>query len=458
MRNRTSKTRLIAVTCLAAFILLQTQPSFAQTNADAPAISAQSSPDKDVAISKRLSAIYREIDGLSTVDVKVASGVVRLLGTVANAQLIDEAEALAKRVEGVVAVSNTLQEETSIDERLTPVFERVLTRFQDGIRYLPLVGVALILWGAFIVFGWFITSRSWPWSRIAPNIFIADLLKQFVWILFILIGALLALDIVGAATVIGTVLGAAGIVGLAVGFAVRDTVENYLASILLSLRQPFRPKDYVSIEGQEGFVTRLTSRATILLDASGNHVRIPNAVVFKATIINYTRNPERRFDFALGVDAESALDVALKIGIDSLQTLDFTLTRPPADGWIETVGDSNILLRFCAWIDQNETDFIKARSEALRVTKNAIEAAGFSLPEPIYRVNISSMPGGSSFLGTQDKAAKTPEPSKKTPATKPQQTKADVSADPAIAQQIDEERQASKRTDLLTDHAPSELD
>jgi small conductance mechanosensitive channel len=94
------------------------------------------------------------------------------------------------------------------------------------------------------------------------------------------------------------------------------------------------------------------------------------------------------------VDGDSALEVALATGIACLQSLDFTLTRPPADGWIETVGDSNMVLRFCAWVDQNETSFVKARSEAVRVTKNALEGAGFSLPEPIYRLNISSMPAG----------------------------------------------------------------
>lgn len=428
--------------------------SFAQDSSAETKISSQASLSDDAAIAQRLRSIYGEIDGLGSVTVYVASGVVTLKGTVGNGELVDEAETLAKRVEGVVAVSNEISEETSIDERLTPALQRGLERVKEAVRYLPLVGVALLVWMAFVALGWFVTSRNWPWNRLAPNVFIADLMRQLVWIVFVLFGALVALDLVGAATVIGTVLGAAGIVGLAVGFAVRDTVENYLASILLSLRQPFRPKDFVAIEGQEGFVTRLTSRATILLDASGNHVRIPNAVVFKATIINYTRNPERRFDFALGVDAESQLDQALSIGIQCLRGLDFTLERPPADGWIETVGDSNIVLRFCGWIDQRSTDFMKARSEALRLTKNALETAGFSLPEPIYRVNISAMP--EQVLLNTNLSGKSSEPVQKAPIVK-ESSEGDVSADQAISDQIDDERQGSGSRDLLSDEGPSEL-
>src|SRR3546814_11391197 len=71
---------------------------------------------------------------------------------------------------------------------------------------------------------------------------------------------------------------------------------------MLSRRQPFRANDHVVIEGHEGRVVRLTSRATILMTLEGNHLRIPNSTVFKAVILNYTRNPERRFDFELGIE------------------------------------------------------------------------------------------------------------------------------------------------------------
>jgi small conductance mechanosensitive channel len=136
----------------------------------------------------------------------------------------------------------------------------------------------------------------------APNAFIADIYRQIVRLGFIILGVVLALDLLNLTALLGTILGAAGIIGLAIGFAVRDTVENFIASIMLSIRQPFRPKDLVEIEGELGHVIRLTSRATILLSLDGNHIRLPNATVFKAKIINYSRNDERRFTFALGID------------------------------------------------------------------------------------------------------------------------------------------------------------
>jgi hypothetical protein len=121
----------------------------------------------------------------------------------------------------------------------------------------------------------------------------------------------------------------------------------------------------------------------------GNQLRIPNAEVFKGTILNYTKNPERRFTFELGVDANDDPLAAIKVGIDAIHTLDFVLEEPKAIAIITNVGDSNIVLEFQVWVDQSETDFAKARSIAIRETKHALENAGFTLPEPIYRLRFN---------------------------------------------------------------------
>lgn len=115
---------------------------------------------------------------------------------------------------------------------------------------------------------------------------------------------IVALQILGATALLGLVLGSAGVIGIALGFAVRDTVDNYVSSLMLSIRQPFRANDHVLIGDSEGRVIRLTSRATILMTLDGNHLRIPNATAFKAIILNYTRNPQRRIEFNLGIDSD----------------------------------------------------------------------------------------------------------------------------------------------------------
>lgn len=449
----------------ALLIVMTAQSGFAQSEPPAGSIAASPRAGDDRQIEQRIKAIFEELEGLEAIAVSVKSGVVDLTGTVTETALAKQAEDLAKRVAGVVAVQNSLREETALEERLVPAYERLQDRLLQGINYLPLLLVAVMIWLLASFTGILIARLQWPWNRLAPNAFIADLIRQLIRIFFLVVGVVLALDVLGATAVIGTLLGAAGIVGLAVGFAVRDTVENYIASIMLSIRQPFNPKDFVKIEGHEGFVISLTSRATILMEMDGNHIRIPNAIVFKSTIINYSTNPHRRFVFELGVDADSDLDVALDIGLETVRAQDFVLREPSPDAWIDKLGDSNVVLTFVGWIDQNRTDFLRARSEAMRLVKNALEASGFSLPEPIYRLRFDN--GALEALsGDTGRSEMPPSPQQVAgPPAKPQRRSSewaserasDTEVDRDLEERVDKERRAAQSEDLLDEEAPKEF-
>lgn len=432
--------------------------AFAQSEDAAPItaseaiINADTSVIDDADIDLRIERILAELDGMNRVYVTVNSGVVTVRGEVTEASLAEQAIDLASRVEGVVTVRNEITEVTSLRERLVPVWERLNNRFWQSIAFVPLFTVALVAGGIVFLIGLFVASRPWPWNHISPNQFIAELLRQVIRLIFFISGIILALDILGATALLGTILGAAGIVGLAIGFAVRDTVENYIASILLSIRQPFRPRDFISIEGFEGFVISLTSRATILMDPSGNHIRIPNSTVFKSNITNFTRNPHRRFSFEIGVASESNLDKALETGINAAIAQDFILNEPAPDAWIGSIGDSNVVLVFTGWVDQTQTSFMKAKSETMRLTKLALERNGFALPEPIFRIIHQNESGAVTT------AKRVPSAKQKSEADTVEDDHAkDVRPDESIIERVDEERSNAEREDLLNEHVRDEL-
>ncbi|CAN5130928.1 mechanosensitive ion channel family protein [soil metagenome] len=415
------------------------------------AIAVDSDARSDAAIERRIRSILDTTIGAGDIKIDVDAGVVTLTGVVPEAELVDEAEALAVRVEGVVTVRNELTLDPSVEERLDPAIERFKARIATAIAFLPLLGIALLLFALFVLAGWWVGRLRGLWARLAPNVFIADVLRQVVRLLFIGLGLFFALDLLGATALLGTLLGAAGILGLAVGFGIRDAIENYIASILLSIRQPFRPNDHVIIENHEGHVIRLTSRATIIMTLGGNHVRIPNANVFKGIIVNYSHNPDRRFDFMLGVDADSDIDAALGVGLRALRGLPFVLRNPEPQAWIHEVGDSNVLLWFGAWIDQRQTDFAKARSEAIRLTKLALEESGFSLPEPIYRLRMDAR---------SPAAAPLPEAPAGDDAVRATVVKStqpgDASRQSAVPEKVAQERAEFNKEDLLDPAAPTE--
>ena len=232
----------------------------------------------------------------------------------------------------VEAIENTTQRIDVVGERLALLGDRAF-------ELLPLFAVALATIAVFAVVGHLLTRGDWLFRWI-DNRFVRDTVRHFVQILVTAAGVLIALELLDATALVGATLGAAGVIGVAVGFAFRDIIENYLAGLLLSMRHPFAPNDLVSIDGDEGKVVRLTSRATILLSLAGNHLRIPNSKVFKAVLVNYSRNPLRAFDFEISVGVNEDLVAAQTRGLDALASMDAILDEPPPRALLERFGDS----------------------------------------------------------------------------------------------------------------------
>ena len=378
-----------AVIALVLLLLLPALAMAQTTGQPTGTIAVEDSADTDAAMANRIRDILGELEGYDDVSVTVSSGIVTLRGETLDATTAANLNELVGRVEGVVAIRNEVAETTDVVERLNPAVERFRARAVQVISFLPLALIALAVFALVIVFGFWLARRKQPWDRLSPNAFIADIYRQIVRLAFIIGGLVVALDIVGASALLSGILGAAGIVGLAIGFAVRDTVENFIASIMLSVRQPFRPNDTVEINGDTGKVIRLTSRATILLSLDGNHIRIPNATVFKSRIVNFTLNPERRFMFEIGVDAtEEDLAKVRDLAEATVAALPFTLAQPAPDAWVDRIGDGSMVMQVAGWIDQSQTSLLRAKGEAIRQVMAAVAAAGYDMPNTTYRIEV----------------------------------------------------------------------
>lgn len=318
-----------------------------------------------------------------------------------------------------------------------------------ALELLPLLAIALVV---FLVFAWLariVGGWERPYRRLSPNPFVRDLLRQIARSVVLLVGTLLALEIVNATGLAAAVLGTAGVLGLAIGFAFKDLVENYIAGVLLSLRQPFAPNDHVVIDGHEGKVIRLTSRAAILMTLDGNHLRIPNAQVFKGVILNYTRNPRRRFSFVVGVGTTEDIPAAMRLGLETLLTIKGVLAEPAPECLVEELGESSVLLRFHGWVDQREVSFLAARSTAVVRVKDALEAEGMDLPEPIYRLRVER--------GAPLREAEAPRAEPRPPLAPAEPLPTPPADHDAIDRQIAVERaQAPDEEDLLRPEAPKE--
>ena len=149
------------------------------------------------------------------------------------------------------------------------------------------------------------------------------------------------------------------------------------------MRNPFSINDFVNIDGHEGNILRLSSRATILISPDGNHIRIPNAMVFKAVITNYTRNPERRFQFDVGIATEQDLLAVRALATNTLKAVTGVLDEPKPIVLIQDLADAVVLLRIFAWVEINAPT-ISARCAARRSARSSVHSirGGSSYPGP----------------------------------------------------------------------------
>ena len=434
--------RLLAALALTLFMALPALAQGATGEAPTGTISTDVTAQTDADMAVRLREILGELGGFDDVTVTVNEGIVTLRGTTNSAAEAASLETLVNRVEGVVAIKNNVTETADIARRLNPAVERFTARLDQFIIFLPILVIALTV---------FARMRQ-PWARLAPNAFIADLFRTLVRIAFVVGGIVIALDIMNATALLSTILGAAGLIGLAIGFAVRDTVENFIASVMLSIRQPFRPNDVVEINGDQGKVIRLTSRATILLSFDGNHIRIPNATVFKSRIINFSLNRERRFQFTIGVESAADLAAVRSLAADTVQALPFILDEPAVSVWLGDITDAGVEVIVTGWIDQNETSLVAARGEALRLVKGAIIASGVAIPDTTYTIRLDGAepPTAAQTKGTRAKSAPAPAPESLTPGS------VDAAQENALDRMIDAEREDGEGEDLLREDALKE--
>ena len=321
-------------------------------------------------------------------------------------------------------------------ERFATALDQVESKLVQLVASAPLLLVAILIVLFAAWFGRFLARRMRVLTRLGrDNPYMDGLLRGIVRGLVTLAGVLVALDMLGATSLVGAVLGSAGVVGLVLGFAFKDIAENYIAGVLLSLRRPFSPGDTVRIDTHEGKVIALTSRATVLMTFDGNHLQLPNSLVFKSVLLNFSRNPRRRFEFETNIGTQASWHQAMDTGLAALAAVDGVLADPAPNVLIKSLADNGATLQFHGWIDQTRNDLGKTRSEAMRRVRKTLRAAGILPPDVVQKVML---------LRDSGEEAHAPETS----------LSRDTSVDRALDAQVGRAREIEDGKDLL-DTPPS---
>jgi small conductance mechanosensitive channel len=252
--------------------------------------------------------------------------------------------------------------------------QRIGELLAEGIINLLIIVIVLIIF--YIL--WKLIQRVFI-PRIQRNMdstnaaFAETLLKFFV----LSIGILAALSAIGVQT--SAVLASLGVVGLTIGFALRDTLSNIISGLLIFIDRPFTIGDLIEIDGKYGRVDRISLRTTRVVTPDGKMLAVPNAEVMNKTVTSYTNFPNIRLDITVGVGMHEDLDQVRKILIDLVHENPDYLQKPEPTVVVTKLNDYNVELELRVWLE-DERRHLQKRFELREQIFKTLTANNIDMP------------------------------------------------------------------------------
>ena len=293
-----------------------------------------------------------------------------------------------------------------IDEVYKLLSEKLESWVEGGITLLPNIVVAFFIAIAFGIIAKVIGNVA---GKIMRRTFesrqIASLLTSIIKSIVLIAGIVIALDFVGLKGTVTSLLAGAGIVGLAIGFAFQDMTENFIAGVAMGIRKPFEIGDVIEAEGVFGNVKEINLRNTLVETFYGQLEVIPNKILFRNILTNYSYLGYRRIEVSVGISYADDIEEAAKVITDAMNEKDYVIKKEETAVYAESFGDSSINLLLWFWIRYpGEPGFMVVRHDAISTVKTVLEENDILIPFPIRTLDFNAKGGDklNSMLKKQD--------------------------------------------------------
>ncbi|WP_395339167.1 mechanosensitive ion channel family protein [Ningiella sp. W23] len=272
----------------------------------------------------------------------------------------------------------------------TLIYDKVNSWVESGIKLLPNMVVALII---AIVFAIIARIAGRLMSSVLHKMFeskqIADLLAAIFRVIVFIAGIFIALEFLGLTGTVTSLLAGAGIVGLAIGFAFQDMTENLIAGIAMGIRKPFQIDDVIEAEGVFGTVKAINLRNTLVETFFGQLEVIPNKILFRNIVTNYTHEGYRRIEIPVGISYADDIDEAAHLIESKLKEQDWIINKDDVNVFAEGFGDSSVNLLVWFWIDYpGEPGYMLARHRGVSLVHKTLAENNILIPFPIRTLDF----------------------------------------------------------------------
>lgn len=270
--------------------------------------------------------------------------------------------------------------EQQIDVNPKTILTKIDSWVDGFIKLLPNIGVALVVIILFYGLGrlgkYLVKKAADTRKRTNLGNLLGDLVK---WIIFVT-GFLLALTIVTPSIKPGDLIAGLGVSSVAIGFAFKDILQNWLAGLLLLLRQPFEIGDQIIVNNIEGTVRQIQTRSTIIREYSGERVVIPNSEIYTNAVKVKTANEPIRSQYDVGIGYADDIDEAKQVIKEALQEVDIIDKSKDIEVLPWELAASWVTLRVRWWTDSPRATVVEGRAKVIIAIKKALDKAKIDMP------------------------------------------------------------------------------
>lgn len=249
-------------------------------------------------------------------------------------------------------------------------------------------------------------------NRITHNRGAVKLISSLTRISIIIAALFIALGILELNKTVTSLLAGVGIAGLAIGFAFKDAIANFLAGIYITFKSTVNYGDIMKFGDYMGTVKPIGLRALKLDTFQGQEVVIPNRLIFEDIYTHYTVNKVRRIDLNVGISYGDDLEKVEEITLEAINRINYLDKSKAVDLYFLEFGNSSINFVVRYWVNYNkQTDYLKALSDGIKNIKKSYDNNNITIPFPIRTLDfgikggekLSEMMTLESDLHTQNK-------------------------------------------------------
>lgn len=258
-------------------------------------------------------------------------------------------------------------------------------------NYVNLAFISLLFAVGFVISNFIQRGTKLRLVKKSPNHITANFTSQIVGFVLKSVVVVIVLYLLGLSSFTNKLLAGAGLITFVVGFALKDIGENFLAGIILAFKSPFKLDDLIEVNGIIGHVKDINIRETLIKTPDGKDVFLPNSIILKNPLFNYTMDGYLRYEFTVGIAYENNPTEALKLILETVNKVEGVLKGDKKPNiFISELATNTLNINIQFWIDTltstRRSVHNNVRSQIMNDVVEALISNGFSLPASIVEL------------------------------------------------------------------------